>query len=83
MALKNKYHAFILFYAALKFYMHKIALLAFKKHSLWINLHPKMPSQASTLFTFIAAFASVGKIGVVFKGYKLIKIALTQIFKIG
>ena len=48
-----------------------------------LNLHPKTPSQASTLFTFIAAFASVGKIGVVFKGYKLIKIALTHIFKIG
>ncbi|EIF07837.1 hypothetical protein UNSWCD_1263 [Campylobacter concisus UNSWCD] len=44
MALKNKYHSFILFYAALKFSTYKIVLSAFKKHSLWIKFTSKNAS---------------------------------------
>jgi len=39
---KTKYHALFLFYAALKFSMYKIVLLAFRKNTRFgLNLHPK------------------------------------------
>ena len=43
--LYNRYHAFILFYTALKIYMHKIVLPAFRKtKNLGLNLHLKTPA---------------------------------------
>ncbi|WP_141090085.1 hypothetical protein [Campylobacter concisus] len=51
MAHKNRYHALFLFLARIR-----LPYRLLKNTRFGLNLLSKMPSQASTLFTFIAAF---------------------------